>query len=114
MPAGGMSGMRIAIVTETFVPKVDGIVTRLTRTIEHLVQAGHEVLVVAPEGGIKDYAGARVLGIPSPPLPLYSENRIVLPRPHVCQIGDTAQYIRFATNAVRHSQRLLRVLLRAI
>ncbi|MEY2858504.1 MAG: hypothetical protein RLZZ74_2817, partial [Cyanobacteriota bacterium] len=43
--------MRIALFTETFLPKVDGIVTRLRHTIEHLERNGDRVLVVAPEGG---------------------------------------------------------------
>lgn len=43
--------MRIALFTETFLPKVDGIVTRLKYTIEQLKKQGDEVLVFAPEGG---------------------------------------------------------------
>ena len=34
--------MKIAFFTETFLPKVDGIVTRLTKTVRHLVEAGDE------------------------------------------------------------------------
>jgi len=33
-------------------PKVDGIVTRLRHTIEHLQRNGDQVLIVAPDGGI--------------------------------------------------------------
>ena len=42
--------MKIAFFTETFLPKVDGIVTRLTKTVKHLVDAGDEVMVFCPEG----------------------------------------------------------------
>ena len=42
--------MKIAFFTETFLPKVDGIVTRLTKTVRHLVEAGDEVVVFCPEG----------------------------------------------------------------
>ncbi len=40
--------MRIAFVTETWVPSVDGIITRLQATITELLQSGHQVLVIAP------------------------------------------------------------------
>lgn len=71
--------MRIALFTETFLPKVDGIVTRLRHTIEHLERNGDRVLVVAPEGGISEYKGAKVYGVPGVPLPLYPELKLALP-----------------------------------
>ncbi|MEB3266152.1 MAG: glycosyltransferase family 1 protein [Cyanobacteriota bacterium] len=80
--------MKIAFFTETFLPKVDGIVTRLTRTIEHLVAAGDEVLVVCPEGAPAHHAGARVVGVPAMPLPLYPELKLALPRPAVSEALD--------------------------
>ena len=42
--------MKIAFFTETFLPKVDGIVTRLTKTVRHLVEAGDEVVVFCQKG----------------------------------------------------------------
>ena len=71
--------MRIALFTETFLPKVDGIVTRLRHTIEHLERNGDRVLVVAPEGGLTEYKGAKIYGIPGMPLPLYPELKLALP-----------------------------------
>ena len=71
--------MRIALFTETFLPKVDGIVTRLRHTIEHLERNGDRVLVIAPEGGLTEYKGAKVYGIPGMPLPLYPELKLALP-----------------------------------
>ncbi len=75
--------MKIALFTETFLPKVDGIVTRLTKTVQHLVEAGDEVLIVCPEGAPDTYMGAQVLGVPAMPLPLYPELKLALPRPMV-------------------------------
>ncbi len=75
--------MKIALFTETFLPKVDGIVTRLTKTVQHLVTAGDEVLIVCPEGAPDTYMGAQVLGVPAMPLPLYPELKLALPRPMV-------------------------------
>ena len=71
--------MRIALFTETFLPKVDGIVTRLRHTIEHLERNGDRVLVVAPDGGLTEYKGAKVHGIPGVPLPLYPELKLAVP-----------------------------------
>lgn len=73
--------MRIAIFTETFLPKIDGIVTRLRHTVEHLQRAGDQVLVVAPEGGITEYKGAKVHGVSGFPLPLYPELKLAVPLP---------------------------------
>jgi glycosyltransferase involved in cell wall biosynthesis len=83
--------LRIAFFTETFLPKVDGIVTRLTKTVEHLVAAGDEVLIVCPEGAPEHYRGARVLGVPAMPLPLYPELKLALPRPAVSEALDRFQ-----------------------
>lgn len=80
--------MRIVFFTETFLPKIDGIVTRLTRTIQHLVLAGDQVLVFCPEGAPSNYCGAEVVGIPAMPLPLYPELKLALPRPAVAEAID--------------------------
>ena len=77
--------MKIAFFTETFLPKVDGIVTRLTKTVEHLVKAGDEVIVFCPEGAPSNYMGAKVIGVPAMPLPLYPELKLALPRPSVSE-----------------------------
>ena len=75
--------MRIAIFTETFLPKVDGIVTRLRHTIEHLQKHGDRVLVFCPAGGLESYCGAEICGLSAFPLPLYPELKIALPRPEI-------------------------------
>lgn len=73
--------MRIAIFTETFLPKVDGIVTRLKHTVEYLQSFGNEVCVFCPEGGLTEYKGAKVKGVSGFPLPLYPELKLAFPRP---------------------------------
>ncbi|MGI0479741.1 glycosyltransferase [Geminocystis sp. CENA526] len=75
--------MRIALFTETFLPKVDGIVTRLKHTVEHLQKQGDEVLIFSPEGGLKEYKGARINGIKGIPLPLYPELKLAIPNPSI-------------------------------
>lgn len=80
--------MKIALFTETFLPKIDGIVTRLTYTVEHLQRQGNQVLVIAPDGGITEYKGAKVYGVSGFPLPLYPELKIALPRPAISDALD--------------------------
>jgi len=83
--------LKIAFFTETFLPKVDGIVTRLTKTVQHLVTAGDEVLIFCPEGAPDTYMGAQVVGVPAMPLPLYPELKLALPRPAVAEALDRFQ-----------------------
>ncbi|CAI8170949.1 MAG: GDP-mannose-dependent alpha-mannosyltransferase [Prochlorococcus marinus str. MIT 9215] len=83
--------MKIAFFTETFLPKVDGIVTRLTKTVQHLVEAGDEVLVFCPEGCPDEYMGAKLVGVPAMPLPLYPELKLALPRPAVAEALEAFQ-----------------------
>ncbi len=75
--------MRIALFTETFLPKVDGIVTRLRHTVEHLQLLGDRVLVICPDGGLTEYKGARVYGVSGVPLPMYPELKMAFPRPSI-------------------------------
>ena len=75
--------MKIAFFTETFLPKVDGIVTRLTKTIECLVKNGDEVIVFCPEGCPSNHKGAKIIGVAAMPLPLYPELKLGLPGPAV-------------------------------
>ena len=72
--------MRIAFFTETFLPKMDGIVTTLCQTIRQLREMGHEILIFAPEGGITEFEQCRVEGMKSRAFPLYPELRLALPR----------------------------------
>ncbi|MBD0336628.1 MAG: glycosyltransferase family 1 protein [Cyanobacteria bacterium Co-bin13] len=75
--------MRIALFTETFLPKVDGIVTRLKHTVEHLQRSGDQVLVFSPEGGLREYKGAKIHGVSGMAFPLYPELKLALPRPSI-------------------------------
>ena len=71
--------MRVAIFTETFLPKIDGIVNTLTYLLTHLEQRGHECMVFAPDGGPSRVGRAQVVGLPAYPFPLYPELRIAPP-----------------------------------
>ena len=75
--------LRIAFFTETFLPKIDGVVTRLCQTIKHLVRFGHQVLLIAPDGGLTEYEGARVYGVRGFSFPLYPDIKLAIPRPSI-------------------------------
>lgn len=75
--------MRVALFTETFLPKVDGIVTRLKHTVDQLQRMGDQVLVFSPDGGLTEYKGAKIYGVSGFPLPLYPELKLALPRPAI-------------------------------
>jgi hypothetical protein len=48
----GRKGLRIMIVTENFLPKVDGVTRTLARLLTHLESEGHECMVLGPETGM--------------------------------------------------------------
>jgi glycosyltransferase involved in cell wall biosynthesis len=76
--------VRVAFFTETFLPKIDGIVTRLARTLEQLAALGHEALVFAPHQPPESYAGHRVIAVPALSFkPWYPELFLGLPRPRL-------------------------------
>ena len=78
--------MRIALVTESFLPDVNGVANSVVRMADHLVHAGHEPLVVAPlppPGRRAPVTGLPypVVRIPSLPMPGYPQLRLGLPAP---------------------------------
>jgi len=84
--------MKIAIFTETFLPKVDGIVTRLMRTLEQLAVLGHEALIFAPHDPPQNFAGHKVIRVPALPFkPWYPELFLGLPRPRLGRELDAFQ-----------------------
>jgi phosphatidylinositol alpha 1,6-mannosyltransferase len=74
--------MRIAIITESFAPDLNGVANCVLRVAEHLIQRGHQPLIIAPEP-----AGNRLPGpfpypvdrVPSMSLPGYPGFRLGLP-----------------------------------
>lgn len=73
--------LRVAIVTENFLPKVDGVTRTLARLLEHLNNEGHEAMVLGPETGIRQYAGHPVVGTFGVPLVIYPGLKLNFMRP---------------------------------
>lgn len=71
--------MRIAIVTESFLPTVNGVSNTVARVSEQLERLGHQVLIVAPGRGPDRFGGARVVRTPSIPLPGYQSIPVGMP-----------------------------------
>jgi phosphatidylinositol alpha 1,6-mannosyltransferase len=80
--------VRIAYVTESFPPDINGVAHTALRVAEHLVNRGHEPLIIAPEPASGQPRPDRVLGypvvrVPSFALPVYPGLRVGMPGPHV-------------------------------
>lgn len=71
--------MRIAYFTETFLPKIDGIVVTLTHLLEYLEERGHESIMFAPKGSVSSYAGTEIIQRLSVRPLFYPEMRVALP-----------------------------------
>jgi glycosyltransferase involved in cell wall biosynthesis len=71
--------MRIALFTETFLPKIDGIVTVVCLLLDHLAKRGIDSVIVAPKMGVDQYNQTRVIGVPGVTFPLYPELKVGTP-----------------------------------
>jgi glycosyltransferase involved in cell wall biosynthesis len=71
--------LRILIIAEVFLPKVDGVVIRTMNLIRHLLDQGDEILVVTPQAESRADSPVPVVDFPSFPFPAYPEYRIGLP-----------------------------------
>jgi phosphatidylinositol alpha 1,6-mannosyltransferase len=97
--------MRVAIITESFPPDVNGVAHCVLRVAENLVARGHQPLVIAPQpprrapaqAAAQDPApfGYPVVRVPSVPLPGYPSFRLGLPS-H--RLGDAV--VRHRTDVV--------------
>lgn len=71
-------GVRVAIVTESFLPHMNGVTGSVMQILRHLERRGHEACVLAPAAtGIPERLhGAPVTAIRSVPLPGYRDVRV--------------------------------------
>ena len=71
--------MRVAIVTESFLPHVNGVTNTVRHTADRLLRTGHDVLIVAPGSGPTSHSRADVVRVRSVALPGYRSFPIGLP-----------------------------------
>jgi glycosyltransferase involved in cell wall biosynthesis len=82
--------MRIALMSETFLPDVNGVTRTICHILDHLQAEGHRALLFAPWGAPGDYAGFEVVPLTGVPLPMYPDVKFTPP-----QFGITAHLQRF-------------------
>ncbi|WP_159433637.1 glycosyltransferase family 4 protein [Agrococcus sp. Marseille-P2731] len=79
-----MSIERVAIVTESFLPTVNGVTTSVCRVLDHLVDTGREAIVITPRCGAPvHYRGVPVHEVPSF---AYRQFPVGLPSPRVAAL----------------------------
>jgi len=71
--------MRVAIFSETFLPKWDGVANTLCYLLDHLADRGHSSLMFAPRGVIAHYASTPIVRLSGFDFPLYPGLRLVPP-----------------------------------
>ncbi|MDE2951208.1 MAG: glycosyltransferase family 1 protein [Chloroflexota bacterium] len=76
---------RVAVLTESFLPKVDGVVKTTYLTIRYLQETGREVLIFAPDIAVDHVGSSRVIPLRSISLPQAPETRMALPNPVVAR-----------------------------
>jgi phosphatidylinositol alpha 1,6-mannosyltransferase len=75
--------VRVAIVTESFLPQVNGVTNSVLRVVEHLHERGHQALIIAPGAGPDRYLHARVRRVRAVDLPVITSLPIGVPSPKV-------------------------------
>ncbi len=73
----GTAPLRVLVVTESFLPQVNGVTSSVRRVLEHLAAEGHDAELVAPTGP-ETYAGFPVTHARGAALPFYADFRIGL------------------------------------
>ncbi|WVQ97294.1 hypothetical protein IAU59_004405 [Kwoniella sp. CBS 9459] len=77
----GRRGLRIVIVTENFLPKVDGVTRTLSRLLEHLTLSGHQCILLGPSSTLSSYASHPLVGTLGIPLVVYPGLKLNFLRP---------------------------------
>lgn len=71
--------LKVAIFTETFLPKLDGVVTITCLLLDHLKRRGIDAVVFAPGQHPAEYNGFPVVSMPGVPSLIYPEVSLAIP-----------------------------------
>lgn len=74
---------RVAVVTESFLPQINGVTNSVLRVLETLKQQSMEAIVIAPNSDVDKYLGFKV--ITTPALPIF-QFPVALPSPSISRI----------------------------
>jgi phosphatidylinositol alpha 1,6-mannosyltransferase len=75
--------VRIAIVTESFLPQVNGVTNSVVRIVDHLERNGHDAIVLAPGPGDAHHSRTPVARLAAVALPVYRSFPVGLPSPRL-------------------------------
>jgi len=76
-PGQAQGRLRVLVVSESFLPQINGVTNSVRRVLEHLAAEGHEAELVAPTGP-ESYSGFPVTIARGASLPFYKDFRIGL------------------------------------
>ncbi|MEL6403274.1 MAG: glycosyltransferase family 1 protein [Chloroflexota bacterium] len=76
---------RVAVLTESFLPKVDGVSKTSYLTVRYLQETGREVIVFGPDIAVDSVGDSEVVPLPSLAVPTATETRMALPIPHIAK-----------------------------
>lgn len=76
---------RVAVLTEAFLPKVDGVSKTTYLTVRYLQETGRDVLIFAPDSAVPNVGPSEVVNLPSVSLPVAAETRMALPIPSIAK-----------------------------
>ena len=78
------ASVKVAIVTETYPPEVNGVASTVARFIKGLAEMGHDITLIRPRQGLKDrpkneshFKEILTLGVP---IPGYSSLKMGIPQ----------------------------------
>ncbi|RMI30906.1 glycosyltransferase family 4 protein [Nocardia stercoris] len=86
--------MRVAIVSESFLPNMNGVTNSVLRVLDHLERNGHEALVIAPDSvrgeppAPREYGKFPVVRVPAVMVPKISSLPVGLPQPVITAAID--------------------------
>lgn len=86
------AGLTVAVVAETFLPSVNGVVNSVLRAVDHLAVRGHRPVVVAPSGApYESRCGAPIPVVTVPSMRVPGYRQLDVARPHLDLTADLAR-----------------------
>src|SRR5674476_1409714 len=88
--------MKVAVVSESFLPHVNGVTGSVLQVLRHLRRTGHEAMVIAPGDPPRTCEGFDVVALPSVGFPGYPQVRV----PMVVTSRLVLEFERFAPDVI--------------